>query len=463
MDSFGSLLSPIDNFASFSHFTSATNNSDSCGKPGSQSPTPALPHTPPNKSTNDWHDLLDGPQLGQFPFSLWDTNPFSQTTQVPASPWRPNIFRSLSDSFADSPASSSSFLSSTTCSPSLLSSSTTCSPWETCPGLAPASPEPLPGLDDLSAQYPNALHFSTVDDSSVHAFNGLSLGSPMRSPVRLPFFPESDSVGAIDPNALVNNQGPPAGIDTTNPCLMSNALALDLATETHAGSSFAGPSQLRNSHSLPRLGSPFHTKSPSPLTEAPSSAHSVPHTEISALPHSAGFPSESDSFLRNRVFRRKTSRIDYAEEGYDGDSDDDEDYAGEESDVPRVSKRRKAGVAFVNDSDEDLSLSEDGHGRRPGARGRKPRGKGANGNAKRKCKRRHQCPKDGCGSSFTRVTDMERHIASVHRNADTDANRCAFCRKAFSREDAVLRHENDSCPMRPKKNAAAKIDSERWS
>lgn len=115
----------------------------------------------------------------------------------------------------------------------------------------------------------------------------------------------------------------------------------------------------------------------------------------------------------------------------------------------------------VGDSDEDASEDSTGRGRkaRGHTRGKSGGVSGASGAAaKRKVKRRHHCTRDGCTSSFTRVTDMERHVASVHRQADTDANRCSFCRKAFSREDAVLRHENDSCPMRPKKKAV-----ERWA
>ena len=74
---------------------------------------------------------------------------------------------------------------------------------------------------------------------------------------------------------------------------------------------------------------------------------------------------------------------------------------------------------------------------------------------KPKSKRRHHCPRPNCHATFTRITDMERHLGSVHRAREggtvDEACRCSFCGKVFSREDAVLRHENDSCPVRVKK------------
>ncbi|THH04621.1 hypothetical protein EW145_g5382 [Phellinidium pouzarii] len=434
MDTYPTLLSPIDNF-SFSHFT------NSSGKPASPTAPSAAPRTPLPKSSNDWHELLDG-----FSFNIWDS-PFDQR-QASATAWRPDIFRSLSDSFTDSPSSSSSFLS-----------STTCSPWETCPGLTPASPE-LPTFDDLRSHYPGPLQFDSAGESSANAFNGLSLGSPLRSPILLPYQSES---GVVEPYNLMNHHHTTTSIDTSN--LISNALALDLSVDTN----FAGSSQ-PESILLPPFGesllTPLRSKSPSPFSElneassppAGVSTHTGGKIEENHL-LSAGFPSEN--YLQTRVTRRKTSRIDYAEEGYEGDSDDDYE-EGNFDDSPRSVKRRRAGqsgATFSLDSDEELSEDTQesvGRGRKPRGPGR---GKGGNAGAaaKRKCKQRHHCPRDGCRSSFTRVTDMERHVASVHRPVDTDANRCAFCRKAFSREDAVLRHENDSCPMRPKKKAV-----ERW-
>ncbi|KAI5120068.1 hypothetical protein M0805_002630 [Coniferiporia weirii] len=440
MDTYPTLLSPIDNFSFSSFANSSASNPTFCGKSGSSSQQSALPQTPLQKTNSDWHGLLDSYSLG-----IWDSPFDHRQTQHP---WQPHAFGSLSDSFDDSPSSSSSFLS-----------STTCSPWETCPGLAPTSTE-LPILDGLSSQYPASLQFDSYGESPARAFNDLSLGSSLRSPILLPFDLESD---VVEPYNLVSTQS----TDTNNSSnFISNALALDLSIDTNFitppdldpfltfGNNLVTPPQ---SNSLPPYSEP--ALAPSPPVTAPSyTGGSVEE----AFPSSSCIP--SDSYLQSRVTRQKVSRIDYSEGGYEGDSDDE--YREDElDDLPRLTKRRKAGssgATFSLSSDEEFSddapsIAERG---RKTLGPRRGKGSSAGAAAKRKQKRRHYCPRNGCQSSFTRITDMERHVSSVHRGIDTDANRCSFCRKAFSREDAVLRHENDSCPMRPK---TRKRSAECWT
>lgn len=351
-----------------------------------------------------------------------------------ASPWRNHLLRSISESYTDSPSSSSSFLS-----------SNTCSPWETCPGLAPASPA-MPMFDDLTAQYSGSLHFDSAGETPATAFNTLSLGSPLRSPIMLPHYPE-----VIEPYNLF-------ATPDASPDFSSNALALDFSADTtlHAGPAHTQESLLFTPYGNDTL-TPQKAKSMSSLSVLPETSSSMGVPSFTGGSMDGGFPSESSLFARST--RRKTSRIDYAEQGYEGDSDDEY----EQDANAGVSKRRKArtaSAAFPGESDDEASEDSAGRGRKPRGPGRGKGGAaaGAGAAAKRKAKRRHHCTRDGCTSSFTRVTDMERHVASVHRHGDTDANRCSFCRKVFSREDAVLRHENDSCPMRPKKKAA-----ERWT
>lgn len=304
-------------------------------------------------------------------------------------------------------------------------------------------------FEDLTAQYSGSLQFDPAGETPATAFNTLSLGSPLRSPIMLPYNPEPE---VIEPYHLFAHQGP-------NPDFSSNALALDLSADT---TQHAGPVQealLITPYGNDTL-TPQKTKSMPSLSGLPETSSSVGVPSYTAGSMEGGFPSESSLFAR--ATRRKTSRIDYSEQGYEGDSDDEY----EEGASAGISKRRKArtaSAAFPGESDDEASEDSAGRARKPRGPGR---GKGAGSSgaggagatSKRKVKRRHHCTRDGCTSSFTRVTDMERHVASVHREGDTDANRCSFCRKAFSREDAVLRHENDSCPMRPKKKAA-----ERWA
>lgn len=368
------------------------------------------------------------------------------------SPFMPHAFRSLSDTYTDSPSSSSSFLSSSTCSPASLLSSNTCSPWETCPGLQPESPN-IPLLDELNIRFPP---FSTNEDPSPRAFNNMSLSSPLRSPISLA---ARHTSSAVNPMSLMHT----SGASTIQPSsIMPNALALDLQEEAIQT---PHPSQ---GYTLPPFGGsatsppPPNSSRSSPLSDAPS--HSVPsYTGGSAdsFSFSSGFPSES--LMLSRATRRKTSKIDYAEAAYDGDSDDDFVIPGSDATI-RNPKRRKASSASVafsveGESDEDSSDNTHNLLKRSGKRSVSRSGAGAA--SKRKCKRRHHCPREGCSSSFTRITDMDRHISSVHRAGDTDANRCTFCHKAFSREDAVLRHENDSCPMRPRKKSSA--PAELWA
>lgn len=372
------------------------------------------------------------------------------------SPFRPHAFGSLSETYNDSPSSSSSFLSSSTCSPASLLSSTTCSPWETCPGLQPESPN-IPLLDELNIRFPP---FSANEEPSPRAFNSMSLSSPLRSPISLA---AQHTAGSVNPMNIMSSNGMSTMHSTS---IMPNALALDLQDEQM----FSNHTVSAPSYSMP-LGRTSSTPPPnsnrsSPLTDAPltTSPHSVPsHTGGSAdsFTFSLGFPSEAS--MQSRVSRRKTSKIDYTDAAYDGDSDDDFVIPGSDATI-RNTKRRKASSASVafsanGDSDDDSSDNALNRIKKTGKRCVSKSGTGAA--SKRKCKRRHYCPREGCSSSFTRITDMDRHISSVHRAGDTDANRCSFCQKAFSREDAVLRHENDSCPMRPRKKTNA--PAELWA
>lgn len=47
-----------------------------------------------------------------------------------------------------------------------------------------------------------------------------------------------------------------------------------------------------------------------------------------------------------------------------------------------------------------------------------------------------------CHRSFTRRADLERHIATVHQMLNVA---CAQCGATFSRQDALTRHQRDSC------------------
>ena len=429
--------------------------------------------------------------------------------QPSPSPWRPTVLRSLSDSYLDSPASSSlSLSSSATGSPAMFGTSATCSPWETCPGLQP-SPD-IPFLDELDLSgglgngFPSTLTFGTGDDTSA-AFGGLSLNSPptqpgssLRSPILLPYEPFEQ----VDPS-IIHDSGSiqtysllPPGVHSNSSTIepsnlnLTNALALDfsdLPASTEQDPVTAQP------HNVPfaPFGDPASTiqniptqsnsRSP-PLSSFTDAVHIPPpprsgsapaltagsSMDFLSFPPSAGFPSEGP--LHSRSTRRKTSRVNYVE-AFDGESDGDDEYVGEHSARDQhgrnIKRRRASGVASFtlsgSDSESGSSVSCDDlprRGRKPGMAGRRAVSMSA-ASAKRKCKRRHSCVRPGCNATFTRVTDMERHVASVHREGDTDANRCSFCRKAFSREDAVLRHENDSCPMRPRKKAAT--PAERWS
>jgi hypothetical protein len=248
---------------------------------------------------------------------------------------------------------------------------------------------------------------------------------------------------------------------------------------------------------------------------SPLSPPESPHR--GAQPSSAGTEHRHSPHHNNSLFsrsvRRKVSKVNYAVDTLDSGSDadyefDDQDYDGDDDDLngdstKRSPKRRKrsgsagetnqrvSGAASPNggakkarkvqsydemqqsstqagDSDDEfISLIEGRNEASP-----TPDASSANSSpsrpstvprsrttskskAKPKSKRRHHCPRPNCHASFTRITDMERHLASVHRTKDdgevNEACRCAFCGKMFSREDAVLRHENDSCPVRVKR------------
>ncbi len=207
-----------------------------------------------------------------------------------------------------------------------------------------------------------------------------------------------------------------------------------------------------------------------PQFRPPSPAISDPGDAIHRFPDHRLFSSPSMPALNARFARRKASRaVSYRDFNFDGESDDDfemdadgdYEYDDDKDDGAAARGRKRARrVAGDGDGSDDDSAASGSRMRSVGAGGRKV------SNARRgpldpkarrsKNKKRHHCTRAGCTSSFTRITDMERHVASVHRPADSNTNKCTFCQKQFSREDAVLRHENDSCPQRPKKKAVEK-------
>lgn len=361
--------------------------------------------------------------------------------------WRSQMFGSLSDSLSDSPATSSS---------SVLSSAT-CSPWETCPALAPESPELLAETQVLDIGHGQTSHlFLSPEDMQALILEDLSL-SPLRSSASLPFH----DTGMAE--SFQSMHARPAPIDTTN--TFNNALNINLSgNETpvaiHHNPDFALSLDDNQATPISTVG-PTHVSHPFfPRSASDSAAilHPVEENTGVSSPTTEAF--ESESSLDSRVTRRKNIRMVFSDDDYMDESDDDYDEDDVEEDSPR--KRRMNSLKSLTDG----SASSDYDGERRGfpsssrSVGRKGVGnrrfstigeRKSSTNSKRKTKRRHHCPREGCQSSFTRYTDMERHLATVHRPSDTDANRCTFCHKAFSRDDAVLRHENDSCPMRPKK------------
>ena len=357
------------------------------------------------------------------------------------------MFGPISDSFSDSPATSS----------SSAFSSATCSPWETCPALAPASPELHPEhFAPEVERVQNSQIFLSPEHIQALVLEDLAL-SPLRTSVPLPFH-DAGMAGSFQ-----QMTSHPAPIDTSG--ALNNALDIDFSgNETPVAARrktdfniSLGDNQLTpvSADGPSRSAGPYFSPSAPNL----SSPQIPENTESNPPLEGDGFVSET--LLNDRVERRRKSvRLVFSDDDeYMEDSDDDY-YEDEDFDDDSPRKRRKnSPKSFSERSSTSSDYDDERRGspssRRSGTKGKRRSlsigDKKSGAVSKRKTKRRHYCPRDGCQSSFTRYTDMERHLATVHRPTDTEANRCAFCRKAFSRDDAVLRHENDSCPMRPKK------------
>ncbi|UPX18982.1 uncharacterized protein EKO05_0009262 [Ascochyta rabiei] len=67
-------------------------------------------------------------------------------------------------------------------------------------------------------------------------------------------------------------------------------------------------------------------------------------------------------------------------------------------------------------------------------------------------KKDHVCLWDGCGRSFVRRTDLDRHHRSVHLKERS--HKCRNCPAGFARKDTCGRHENDGCHHRRRLSAA---------
>lgn len=345
--------------------------------------------------------------------------------QPSASPWKSHILRSSSDSPSSSSESSSAY------------SSQTCSPWETCPGLAPASPDFPP--HDIQDSYLNDASF--LYRPPTPTLDSLSLYSPMSSALLLPPNLGHDSM-YLEPlgESLFPYDDSPDKAGTID----AKTAFGSFNNHAHSWHSYEPPVSEDDVASPP---SPSETSSAA--SSPPANAASKSRAQQPQTPASAG-RSASGAFTFTKVSKRKIVKINYAEDGYDGDSDD------EYSDAMSSKRARHAEDDFSPDDDDDdevpLSLSRSGTpalGRRTKLKFGSPGS--ASAHKSKKGKRRHWCPRDACQTSFTRPTDLERHMASVHREGGSDANKCTFCAKQFSREDAVLRHENDSCPARPRK------------
>lgn len=448
-------------------------------------------------------------------------------------------------------------------------SSQTCSPWETCPGLAPASPllfsSTVAGLRQAqglqTAGHAGEKSFNSYGQSQAHApaqqsendvnqyiqerthskkrsieelitDAGLTLDTSLDLGLNINLedkiyltehvvsegsFDDGSSFGRmtlqspIHLNFQHSGHGTPPSItggdsggyypgeENSNspifnaPQSTCGVLSAQTSCEASAGEPISQQSQMKYNVSSPltpvdeRRGllPPVSPLSPeSPHLRAPPSSQGV-HDSRSVSPHSS---------LYTRAARRKVSNVNYAVDEYDSDSDGDYEYDGdydgdEEREVGivgRVAKRRRSAEAdngrqdangkrararsdasrlhkadsegflspFVDDTLASASASVPSSNAALASYSSRSRNK-SKPKPKQKSKRRHHCSRPNCHATFTRITDMERHLASVHRTREgdepVDACRCAFCGKAFSREDAVLRHENDSCPVRVKK------------
>ncbi|KAF9694534.1 hypothetical protein EKO04_007365 [Ascochyta lentis] len=67
-------------------------------------------------------------------------------------------------------------------------------------------------------------------------------------------------------------------------------------------------------------------------------------------------------------------------------------------------------------------------------------------------KKEHTCLWDGCGRSFVRRTDLERHHRSVHLKERSHG--CRNCPSGFARKDTCGRHMKDGCRQRRALSAA---------
>ncbi|TDL22509.1 hypothetical protein BD410DRAFT_206090 [Rickenella mellea] len=375
--------------------------------------------TPPSSTESLEEKLLD--QLHSFDDLMFGSPLFDLHShdEVNYSPWNPHV---LSD-YPETPSPQSS-----------LYSTQTCSPWETCPGLAPLTAEPaFEGLliNDLT----NDCSFLTLDQSLTTSFGSIVPTSPMNTTLLSPI-----DLGT----SFAEEDRPWERIALSDD--LSNFLGATEDNVTYPTDDVPLPSdddeipEIQNVQFTPPLLSDDIdniTTPPSPSSRPSLSSRSSYADSFAHCDSDSATTLETDSEFNNT--RRRVAKINYAEFDYDRDSDDD--YSDSTDSSPRK-KARKSPSSHSDDGSRESSRQTPVGGRKP---------KGSSSSKGKKSKRRHWCPLDGCQTSFTRPTDLERHVASVHAPNRDEINKCTYCKKSFSREDAVLRHENDSCPARPKK------------
>ena len=480
--------------------------------------------------------------------------------------------------FSGSPQASVLSDSPFTSSASSSLSSQTCSPWETCPGLAPVSPQVLAGtiaslrqaqgligpsngdmsgnqasqsrgqyfqqnrgrkrsMDELIADVglsldtsiglglslgtnPESFFQSDMKSVPVRSFDqGISFDKmTLQSPIQLTFenhSPQDAQASAmqIDPVVSLNGGGPEfftesASSPVCDVSMMqsstviavpqtanSTAVGMLLPNRQFASSSPLTPVDDKRENVLPLVSS----STPGSPRRHTSAVNSHLHSANVGVEHPHCQSTLDDASLYTRAARRKVSKVNYAVDAFDSSSDGDfeydEEYEGDDDtddvmrkgpkrgfrsisthvvDSPRkvsgkkIRRVRSEGnaQAYGGDSDDDfISLLGENPSTLDDASSSSSPSKSINSHPssrsrskskpKPKSKRRHHCPRPNCHATFTRITDMERHLGSVHRAREggtvDEACRCSFCGKVFSREDAVLRHENDSCPVRVKK------------
>lgn len=308
----------------------------------------------------------------------------------------------------------------------------------------------------MASEFPSLLDFNATDDFNANALDGLTLGSPVMLPHQLDHLPSAPvDMGGYMLAPSLNTKTSAMSLASTSSYSMGS-MEQPMAPTMHE---FQSPADLSNSTITPAM----------PQFRPPSPANSDPGDGGHRFPDHRLFSSPSMPALNARFTRRKASRaVSYRDFNFDGDSDDDYEmdadgdyeYDDDQEDGAAARGRKRARRVAGDGDVSDGSAASGSRMRSIGAGGRKvssARRGPLDPKARRsKNKKRHLCTRPGCTSSFTRITDMERHLASVHRAVDSNVNRCTFCQKQFSREDAVLRHENDSCPQRPKKKAVEK-------